>query len=397
MTPVLSNEGELYVAPGGPFYRLSQRIGLADKGLRPAARRIVVLLLITWVPMCLFALLQGIALGDTPRGSFLLDFATYARFFIGIPALVIAESLIGAKLTLAGLQLVRDGLVRPGDYPAFEQAIARLAQRRESMVATLVILALAVFGGWNFTYDAATGVDMVGWQAVMLPEGHAFRYSLAALWNHLVAVPVLLFLWYRWVWRIVFWTLFLRDVARLDLRLDPTHADRAGGLGILAIAHSYFDILAFAAGSVASAQAAFQIVYEGANREAFQLPVIIILAAVLILFLGPLLVFCPRMYRTQKAALVSYGSLVVRYNRGFQEKWVDNPGPEDEPLLGSSDIQSLADLGNSFRFIKEMKLAPFGRGEVIQLVLATAAPCLPLVLLVVPISEILAVLKKVVL
>ena len=79
------------------------------------------------------------------------------------------------------------------------------------------------------------------------------------------------------------------------------------------------------------------------------------------------------------------------------DKWVESPGPKDEPLLGSSDIQSLADLGNSFRFIKEMGLVPFGRVAVIKLALATAAPGVPLVLLVVPISEILAALKKVVL
>ena len=132
---------------------------------------------------------------------------------------------------------------------------------------------------------------------IMLPEGHAFSYSLAALWNHLIAVPVLLFLWYRWLWRIVIWTLFLRDVARLELRLVPTHADGAGGLGFLEIAHTSFNILAFAVGSVLSAQAAFKIVYEGASIEVFQTPVIIVLVVMQILFLGPLLLFsrpCPR-------------------------------------------------------------------------------------------------------
>ena len=58
MTPVISNESELYVAPGGPTYRLVQRIGAACNIKPSIARRIVVLLLVTWVPMCVFARLQ---------------------------------------------------------------------------------------------------------------------------------------------------------------------------------------------------------------------------------------------------------------------------------------------------------------------------------------------------
>ena len=88
---------------------------------------------------------------------------------------------------------------------------------------------------------------------------------------------------------------------------------------------------------------------------------------------------------------------MVRYNRAFQDKWLESPGPQGEPLLGSSDIQSLADLGNSFRLVSDMKVMPFGRSAVIQLAVATLLPGLPLVLLAVPMSEILAALAKVVL
>ena len=392
---VLSNEGELHLSPGGPMFRLMQRIGVARQGHPSIWRRIIGLVLITWVPMCLLALLQGAAIGPTPRESFLLDFGSYARFFVGLPILIMAEGLIGPRLTQAGRQFIRDGLVRPADYPAFEQAIARLARRRESVPATLVIVALAAFGAWKLTLETVSGVGLGSWQSVLLPEGHAFRYSLAALWNQLVAVPVVLFLLYRWLWRVLIWTLFLRDVARMNLELVPTHADRAGGLGFLEIAHASFGSLAFAVARVLSAVAAFRIVFEGARLDSFQVPFIGLLVVMEILFLGPLLVFCPAMARARRAALRTYGSLVVRYNRGFQRKWFEDPGPRDEQLLGSADIQSLADLGNSFRFVHDMRLMPFGRWSVIGLALITALPALPLLLLVMPISEILGALARV--
>ena len=395
--PVIASERELYVAPGGPIFRLMQRIGIARNDHPSIRRRVLALLLVTWVPMCVFALVQGVALGPTPRESFLLDFATYARFFIGLPILVYAEFFIGERLTLAGRQFVHDGIVSTEDYPRFEQAIARLARHRESVPATLILIALAAIGAWNFTYESASGVGLVGWRVAFFPEGHAFRYNLAAIWSQLVALPIVLFLGYRWLWRIIMWGLFLRDVSRLDLRLVPTHADRCGGLGFLEIAHVAFGILAFAIGCVLSAEAAFRIIYEGAKLDFFQVHTLIIVAALEVVFLGPLLTFMPVMARTRRDGLRRYGTLVVNYNRAFQQKWIDGRGDTGEPLLGSADIQSLADMGNSFRFVDDMRLVPFGRWSVIQLALVTLSPGVPLLLLAIPISEILDTLAKVVL
>jgi hypothetical protein len=107
MTTVLAHESELEFELGGPAYRLMQRIGLI-KGAGPSIRRrIVGFLLITWVPLLLFSLIEGRALGPTPRESFLLDFATYARFFLAVPLLFVAEVVVGPRLRTAGLHFVQ--------------------------------------------------------------------------------------------------------------------------------------------------------------------------------------------------------------------------------------------------------------------------------------------------
>jgi len=390
-------EKELYLAPGGPTFRLMQRFGLVSVNDGMGLRRIVALILLTWVPMCLFALWQGAALTDVPRQSFLLDFATYARFFVALPMLVLAETIVGPRLRQAGLRFTSDEMVRPADMPAFAAAVARLARRRDSVTATLIIFALAAFGAWQLTAEAVSGISLNSWQALHFPPGHEYRYSLAALWNHLVAVPLLLFLAYRWLWRIVIWSLFLWDLSRLDLDLLPTHADRCGGLGFLEQAHSSFGCIAFGAGTVLSAQAAFRIIYEGAPLNTFQTPVLIVLVVMLILFLGPLLVFSPMLARARRAALIDYGALVVRHNRRFRREWIDNPKPPDNLLLGNPDMSSLADLGGGFRVIETMRVVPCGLGPVVQLTVAMLLPCLPLVLLVVPTADIIDALTKLVL
>jgi hypothetical protein len=82
-----------------------------------------------------------------------------------------------------------------------------------------------------------------------------------------------------------------------------------------------------------------------------------------LLFLGPLLLFCPKLVRSRRDAVASYGGITTRYGRGLQEKWMEGEQPKDEPLLGSADVQSLADMGNSFRFVTEMGLVPLVVGR----------------------------------
>jgi hypothetical protein len=380
-------------APRRRWYRLSTTHA-------SPLRRIAVLLAITWMPMCGFAIAQNVALGPTPRGSFLLDFATYARFFVALPMLVIAEQIISPQLQTAARRFVDDGFVRAADVRSFESAMARFDRRHTSALAAIIIAGLAAIGAWRLTVERVIGVTADSWQLVRLPDGHQLHYSLAAVWNNSIAVPVVLFLTYRWIWRILIWTLFLADVARLELQLTPAHADRAGGLGFLEVAQTSFAVLAFAVGSIISAEVAFRIVFEGARITELQRPLTVLLVLMLVVSFGPPMVFSPALTRSRRAGVVTYGSLVVRYNRDFHAKWVEDPpeGPapegESERLLGSSDIQSLADIGNSYSFVRAMGFTPFSRRAVLVVALATVLPALPLLLLVVPIKDVLGALAK---
>jgi len=60
---------------------------------------------------------------------------------------------------------------------------------------------------------------------------------------------------------------------------------------------------------------------------------------------------------------------------------------EGEPLLGSGDIQSLADLDNSFKIVSEMKLVPFGKESIMRFMWIIAVPLAPLVLTMFSLEE----------
>jgi hypothetical protein len=388
----IANESELHVERGGPAYRLSNRL-TESLGFHHAAKyRILGFLAITWVPLLCFALLEGRALGTNPRLSLLMDFGTYARFFLAVPLLIVAESIVGPRLTGAGLNFLRGGFLRTEDYPVFNQAIARVAKSRESNWAELALLAIAMTAPWFIRPETAYDQGEATWRSPISVLEDSYQLSSTGLWYRLVALPILQFFFYRWLWRLFIWGRFLGTVSRLKLNLVATHADQAGGLGFLGTAHSSLGIFAFALSGVLSSEAAFALVMGDAKIEAFQMPFITLIVIVQLMFLGPLLMFCPILIRTRLAALGEYSLLVDRYNRAFHDKWIAGNRPAEEPFLGTADIQSLADLGGSFEYIRNMKAFPFSTRVMLQMAVVTGLPCLPLLLLVMPVKQIIQLL-----
>jgi len=55
--------------------------------------------------------------------------------------------------------------------------------------------------------------------------------------------------------------------------------------------------------------------------------------------------------------------------------------------MGNADLQSLADLENSYAVIREMRPVPLGAGLVARMAAATAAPLLPLTLTIFSLQE----------
>jgi hypothetical protein len=88
------------------------------------------------------------------------------------------------------------------------------------------------------------------------------------------------------------------------------------------------------------------------------------------------------------------GLLASRYTTEFRQKWLQTPDQPNEVLLGSADIQSLADLGNSYQVVREMYSVPFTRNVMMRLLVVIALPLLPLTLTMIPFEELIDRLIK---
>ena len=139
-----------------------------------------------------------------------------------------------------------------------------------------------------------------------------------------------------------------------------------------------------------------RVLYRGESLLSFKLQAGGFVAFFVLAILGPLLTFTPQMARAKRRGLVDYGLLAQRYVDSFEQKWVlEDPALSGE-LLGTDDIQSLADLGNSYAMVREVRPVPFGLEGISRLAGATAAPLLPLLLTIFSPEELIMRVIKVV-
>jgi hypothetical protein len=108
----------------------------------------------------------------------------------------------------------------------------------------------------------------------------------------------------------------------------------------------------------------------------------------------PLLFFAPQLEHAGRKARHEFGTLASAYVEDFRGKWVEHRNPAGEPLLGTPDIQSLADLANSFTVASETRLVPISKQTLIRLVIMVALPVVPLTLTMFSLEELIRRLFK---
>ena len=208
----------------------------------------------------------------------------------------------------------------------------------------------------------------------------------AGSWFAFVSVPIFQFILLRWYMRMLIWFLFLLRVSHLRLQLLPANPDRAGGIGFLGRSTIAFAPFLFAQGALLAGQIASRIFYTGQSLLSFKLTIVGFVCFFVAVILAPLLVFTPQLWDAKLDGLAKFGSLAEEYVMDFDQKWLRRK-VNDEQLLGSGDIQSLADLGNSYAVVGDMRAVPFSTEDVLWLIVASVAPMLPLLLTIMPLDQ----------
>jgi hypothetical protein len=181
------------------------------------------------------------------------------------------------------------------------------------------------------------------------------------------------------------------------LNLEPTHPDGTAGLHFLARTSRAYNFVILAFGSTLAGVIANGIFYEGAKLLDLQLEIVGTVVLVLAVVLGPLLAFTPQLRAARRRGIEEYGTLGQQYAREFNLRWIRSGPHSGDLLLGSSDIQSLADMHNGYQMIDGIRLTPFGMKSVTYVAATILLPIAPLLLTTFSVEQLVERVLKVLL
>jgi hypothetical protein len=362
---------------GGPLHWLGSRMSLV-RGGTDTVRLGVTLGLTGWGVLMLLALLQGLG----HKLFSITVIGVHARLLVAIPLFFVCETAVAPRMAEFVRNIVRSEVVSPSALPALESGIAGITRWKDSWFPeAMCLLAAALLP------LIGTPLHLVGAMATFESSRPVAEWSLAGSWYWFACLPLFRFLMFRWLWRLGLWGYFLWRVAKLKLTLVPTHPDGAAGLGYLEIVQTHFTPLVLTISAVQSASFAEGLSAGTITFEAVYPAIALIVVLDAVLFLGPLFIFAPKLWACRVKGLSDYMEFAARYVHGFDRKWLgDDPAPV-KLLLGTPDLQSLADLSNSIGIVRNMRWIPLSLRLLENLAISALLPIVPLLLFEYPVAD----------
>jgi hypothetical protein len=295
---------------GGPLYQLVRRARLSGGALELLRRRVIVISLFAWLPLLILSMLGGRAWGDAVTVPFLKDIEAHARFLLALPLLILAELVVHQRMRPVARQFLERGLIPESSRARFDLAIASAARLRNSVLAEVLLIAFVYLVGVLYVWPQYIALTVPTWYAV--PTGAGRHLSAAGFWFVYVSLPLFQFILFRWYFRLFVWIRFLWQVTRCDLSLVPTHPDHAGGLGFLSLIVVAFAPVLLAHGVLLAGMIADRIFFHAAKLPDFKVEVVVVVLFLLVVALGPLLLFTPHLGLARRVGLREYGTLAQR-------------------------------------------------------------------------------------
>ena len=352
------------------------------------ARRIGILIALTWLPLAITALLNRRAFAGTE--PLLQHFGVHVRFLVAIPLFILAEPFaetVGRRILSYFLS---SGLVADGERTAFAEIVQSCRRLLRSRWALLAVVAFVALQAVQSVGDLAHMHEIHGWAM----SGEETYLSFAAWWFLLVSRPIYGVLMFNWLWRLVVIVALLWRISRLDLQLVPTHPDCCGGLGFLQRMPTVFAPVIMASAAVVAGRWAHDVMYHGVRVESLYIPMGIFVALVLVLFLAPLLVFVPPLLALKRQSLLAYGALVGRHGRLVEHRWLRGETVTDDGLLEAPELGPVADTLTLYQAIEKLRPTPIGKQSIVTVAGAAIIPMLPVIAIQIPIKEqLLSVIK----
>ena len=380
MPPIEANDVSLI--RGGPFYLAQVVTRLIHPDQWNLGRRLIFAVAIGWLPLILLtALFQPAAVLTLLR-----DYKITARMLIAVPVLLLGQTLMESRFQMIVRQ-VRKDLLSASELTVLQNILVTLTKLRDSVLPELALLV--------FVYLHTTLIfrERIGLGTTWFIDGADIaagpHISPAGWYYILVSQTIYQFLVALSLWKWLLWTIFLFRLSRLKLKLEVTHPDKRGGIGFVGMSPLAFAPVAFAITAAIGATWRDEIVHTGAHLMTFKLPAIALLLVIVIVAVGPLAFFVPKLAVLRRKGMLEYGSLAHLHSTEFNEKWILHREGHEGEFLTAPEISSLTDLATSYENVEKMQPFPLEKGSLIALALAVLIPVVPTVLAEIPLRVVL--------
>jgi hypothetical protein len=371
-----------------PVLRFQRALRLVPAGNFAGMRRAIVMGIVCWAPIMIWAGFTGHLHPNVQDESIMRHLGVHVRSLLGIPLLILSEPIADRVMRALVAQFPASGLIRDEDRAAYSEVIRSVERLRDSAFALAIILGTVVLsvilarGRW-LTEDA----DALIWAT------NTGALDFGGWWALYIVRPLFLFLLLTWLWRLLLTWILFRRIGRLDLQLVPSHPDQVGGIGFVRLHSVAFSLVVFAISSVACSAVAHQLLAHGATVAQFQPLLIFLVGLLTVLFALPLTAFSAELRRTSLRAQFEYGTLTGRHVRGLHERWVHGKKLEDD-ILSAPEIGPAADVGTLYTMATKMQMVPFGKNQLLAIVVPAAIPAVLVIALEIPLADLILGLLK---
>jgi len=372
---------------GGALYRFQETTHLIRPNQWNVARRVFLAVLFGWVPL---VALSAMSHSRVSLVALLKDYRVFARVFIAIPLLIAGQQLIEERFRLIVRHFLDAGLLTPEDRPKFQAILVTVGKLKDAWIPELSVVFLACAGGILFVgndllSDAPWAVRIVG---------NSISHSAAGWYFELITQTMYMGLFGLALWKWCLYVLFFWRVSRLQLQLIPCDPDQSGGLGFVGYSPVAFVPVAIAVSTAVGSVLRYEALHSSFSRELLIMILVLWVVVVLLIFVGPLAIFCPKLSYLRRMGHLQYGSLAHLQAEQFHEKWVHSRQEHLDGLLAAPELEALSAMANTFDRLQGIKPLPIDRMTLIQVALAAAVPMLPVIMTQIPLKELLRIIVR---
>jgi len=378
------------LSEGGPFYKALE----SAKLVRHPWKIALISLCITWIPLVIITAANGTLYSGTSM-PFLKDAAIQGRLLLAIPLLIMMRLSIDTKVNSV-IHYISDALMGPEERQLIvSTAIYRAKRLTYSALTEIIILVIVIIYTISLVQSNTFGELQGGsesWMAASLASNQ--KLSLAGHWAIFISIPIFQFLFFRWVWRYFVWMLLLFRLSKSRLQLRPTHADKAGGLGIIMFGQRSFNMLFVAAGLVVSGELIVRLMKDQNSFITIRNECIGFIIICVILILLPMLFFMGKLLKTKHEALLDLSKLSATMSAKFEGEWLNEQPIEKRISDSQVDPSMLFDYAGVFDSVQQMRTFPVTIRDVIGLTIPLIIPFVPLLVIHFSVVELLQQILK---